>query len=257
MNVPRTPQSNAKFRFWLLVVLIMLVAQLALSVGLAFLSIFLHRWLGIRYELGGYGGGLIVPVYVAAFISATAIGRRLGFVEPRRMETLRRLSGLLPAPLETLELRTSDSLRKQLMIACLVIACLITVLALLSGSTNHTRIYAFAASGVFFALGLLIFWRGKSDSFELVARIDRDGITASQGFRRRSAAWREIEAVEILMLPGAPGGPVTRSYTLLGQNAKRLFVFNLLFVPPAEQDKFERVLREAFSTPSNAPDLTN
>lgn len=256
MSSRHKSKTNPKFLFWSLLWLIMLVTQIILNIGLVVAGILLHRWFGISVKVGEYGGLLVAPSFITAFVSVCAIGRREGFVEPRRSETLRRTPGPLPAALvETFELRTPDFLRNQLMIVCLVIGCLIAIIPFVS-DTNSTRIYAFAASGLFFALSLLIFWFGKSESFNLVARIDRDGITASQGFRRRSAAWQEIEAVEILTLSGAPGAPITRTYALLGRDAKRLFPFNLLFVPPAEQEKFERVLREAFEARNNASEMT-
>ncbi len=256
MNAPRSSQPNAKFRFWLLVVLIMLLAETVLSIGLAVLTIFLHRRFGIVLKVSSYIGGLAVLPYIPAFISAAAIGRRLGFVEPRRTETLRRIPGPLSADaIEMFEIRTPESARKQLMMGCLLAGCLIAVFAFLTDN-NYTRYCVIAVSGVFFAVGLLIFWRGKLEDLSFVARIDKDGVVAYQGFRRHTAAWQEIEAVKIVTLSGAPGAPVTRTYTLLGQNAKRLFVFNLLFVPPAEQDKFERTLREAFGAPFDASERT-
>lgn len=256
MNVPRPSQPNAKFRFWSLVVLIMLVTQIILSVGLSVVAILLHRWLGVRYKLGGYEGGLIVPSYLVAFIAAAAIGRRAGFVEPRRTKTLRRIPGPMPATaVETFELRTSESARKQMIIVFLVMGCLIAVIPFLSNSI-FTRICAFAASGVFLAFSFYLLWRSKPEDFDLVVRIDKDGITASQGFRRRSAAWQEIEAVEIVVLSGAPSAPATRTYALFGRNSTRLFAFNLLFVPPAEQEKFVHVLRRAFEAQSTVSKST-
>ena len=237
-------------------VTIMLVMQVFLGFTLISITIMLDQWFGISVKLGSYIGVLGLPVYIIAFTCACAIGRREGFIKPRQMETLRRIPGPLPAAsFETLELRTPDSLRKQVMLICPAVGCLIAILALLC-DTNHTRILGFAVSGLFFAFGLFLFWRGKSEDLDLVTRIDRDGITASQGFRRRSAAWQEIEVVEIATLSGAPGAPVTRTYTLFGQNAKRLFVFSLLFVPPTEQEEFVRALREAFEAQANASEMT-
>lgn len=257
MNVPHKSKINPKFLFWSLVMLIMLVTQIILSIGLIFVAILLHCWFGIVLKVSGLFGVFGGMAFLIAFVSVGAIGRRLGFVKSRRTETLRRSPGPLPAAsFETLELRTPEALRKQMMIACPVIGCLIALLALLV-AIYHGQIYNFAVSGVFFALGLLPFWLGKSEDFNFVARIDRDGMVAYQGFRKHAAAWQEIEAVKIEALSGAPGAPVTRTYTLFGRNAKRLFTFNLLFVPPAEQEKFLRVLREAFESQSTVSEITD
>ncbi len=256
MSSRRKSKANPKFLFWSLLMLIMLVTQIILSIGLISVAILLHRWFGIVLKVSGlfevFGG----MAFLIAFVSVGAIGRRVGFVEPCRTETLRRSPGPLPvASFETLELRTPEALRKQMMIACPVIGCLIALLALIV-AINHGQIYNFAVSGVFFALGLLPFWLGKSEDFNFVARIDRDGVVAYQGFRKHAAAWQEIEAVKIEALSGAPGAPVTRTYALFGQGAKRLFFFNLLYVPPVEQEKFERVLREAFEAQPNLSEMT-
>jgi len=256
MSSRHKSKTNTKFLFWSLVFLMMLVTQIILSIGLVFASILLHRWFGIVLKVSSVVGGLGIVTFLIAFVSVCAIGERLGFVEPRRTETLRRIPGPLPAAsVETLELRTPDFLRKQLIIVLLIIGGLIAIIPFVS-DTNPTRIYAFAASGLFFTLGLLILWFGKSDVLNFVARIDKDGVVAYQGFRKHAAAWQGIEAVEIVALSGAPGAPVTRTYALFGQGAKRLFFFNLLYVSPAEQDKFLRVLREAFEARANASEMT-
>lgn len=256
MSVPHKSKASPKFLFWSLVLLIMLVIQVILSFTLISIAIMLDQWFGISVNLSSYAGVLILPVYITAFTSVCAIGRREGFVKPRRTETLRRIPGPLhAASIETFELQTPESIHKQLYLGLGFVSVLIAVLAVVS-DTNLTRIYAFAASGVFFTLSLLIFCFGKSEGLNFVARIDRDGVTACQGFRQRSAAWQEIEAVEIVALSGAPGTPVTRTYALFGREAKRLFIFNLLYVPLAEREKFERVLREAFEARANLSEIT-
>ncbi len=255
MIAARKSRKNAKFLFWSLIFLVMLVTQIILEIALLFVFHLLHRWFGVWYKIdGGCAAGMLILDYVIAFISVAAIGRRYGFVEPRRTETLRRIPGQMPASVETLELRTPESTRKQLMWACPFAGCLIVALALLA-DTNSTRIYAFAAAGLLLAFGLFLFWRSKTEEFDLVARIDREGVVAYQGFRRRSAAWQEIDSVEILTLSGAPGAPVTRTYAVIGRNAKRLFFFNLLFVRPAEQENFERALRKAFEAQATMPEM--